>query len=108
VLLRSCADASSAPGADARAIRGVGQQHPGGEEQGRLGGGFKSRWQPGLHVANSPEGQSPSPRGEDWEQCGNDVIAAVRTGLLHNHPRVAGETDPRLRSTWVVGEGLYV
>ena len=37
VLLRSCADASSAPGADARAIRRAGQQHPGGKEQSRPG-----------------------------------------------------------------------
>src|SRR5258708_6911882 len=96
VLLRSCPDPASAPGAYARDLRGVGQQHRGGKEQGRLGGGTQSRWQSGLHTEDSAEGESCSVRGEDRKQRGGAVIAAVCAYLLHDYPRLARETDPRL------------
>ena len=70
----------------------VGQQHHGGQEQGRLGGGAESRWQPGLHAANSPEGEPRSVRGEGWKQRRNAITARIRSGVLHDDPRLVGET----------------
>ena len=92
VPLRSCADTTSAPGPDARHLGGVGQQHHGGQEQGGLGGGAESRRQPGLHAANSPQGEPRSVRGEGWKQRGNAITAWIRPGVLHDDPRVVGKT----------------
>ena len=64
-----------APSADARAVGRAGQQHSGGQEQGRLGGRAQGRREPGLHAAHSAEGEPCSMGGQGRKQRGNEVAA---------------------------------
>ena len=98
VLLRSGGVAAPAEDADARAVRGAGQQHPGGEEQGRLGIGTHSGRQPRLHLANPAWSGSRPARGKSWQQRGDGIVAAIRAGLFRDRRRVARDTNQRRRT----------
>ena len=53
-----------------------------------------------------PEGESHAARGEDRQQRGNGVTAAVRAGILHDHPGLALETDPGVQTRMRVPEAI--
>ena len=92
------------PNADARVVGGAGQQHTPGQEQGCLGGGPQGRREPRLHLDDPAEGEPCAIRGEGRQQRGSEVIAAIRAGLLDDHPGLARQAHPGLRTGPVVAK----
>jgi hypothetical protein len=59
----------------------------------------------GAAIAHSARQAPAAPRrgegsrGDGWKQRGNGLVAAIRAGLLHDHPGLARDADPWLALT---------
>jgi len=75
-----------------------GSHRPRRKEQDSLGSRAQSRWEPRLPAQDSTEGEPCSMGGQGREQRGNAITTAIRSGVFHDHPRLARQANSGLRS----------